>query len=279
MPNFTCNLTPAPCNMGPPAARHYHPTLSIWLSVDPMADKYPGVSPYVYCGNNPVRLVDPDGERIILNSLGRRETKKNMRKYFCEHFGTSKLFRFKLNGELTIRKTKFEEALSMANCEQELLLLGLRDAIMDNNNTAQIRISSDVCNELPMRLTLCTGQNPDGSQQLTTYEWGLPVGETGGGCTSPSEKAGCFFIGISDALSNNRGCTTGQYFKNEFGCIDILYTGSASSTFFHEVLDEFLNFYIRGNTTDQSPKINKVSFQNAALKNQGLPLRDGADHQ
>ena len=45
----------------PPAARHYHPTLSIWLSVDPLADKYPGVSPYVYCGNNPVRLKDPDG--------------------------------------------------------------------------------------------------------------------------------------------------------------------------------------------------------------------------
>ena len=47
-----------------PAARHYHPTLSIWLSVDPMADKYPGVSPYTYCGNNPVRLVDKDGREI-----------------------------------------------------------------------------------------------------------------------------------------------------------------------------------------------------------------------
>ncbi len=44
-----------------PAARHYHPALSIWLSVDPMSDKYPGLSPYTYCGNNPVRLVDPDG--------------------------------------------------------------------------------------------------------------------------------------------------------------------------------------------------------------------------
>ncbi len=44
--------------------RHYHPTLSIWLSVDPMADKYPGVSPYAYCGNNPVRLVDEDGREI-----------------------------------------------------------------------------------------------------------------------------------------------------------------------------------------------------------------------
>ncbi len=48
----------------PPAERHYHSTLSIWLSVDPMADKYPGVSPYTYCANNPVRLVDPDGREI-----------------------------------------------------------------------------------------------------------------------------------------------------------------------------------------------------------------------
>ena len=45
----------------PPLARHYNSDLSIWLSVDPMADKYPGVSPYTYCTNNPVRLVDEDG--------------------------------------------------------------------------------------------------------------------------------------------------------------------------------------------------------------------------
>ena len=61
MPNFTCPLPPVTC---PPAARYYHPTLSIWLSVDPMSDKYPGVSPYAYCGNNPVKLVDPDGKEI-----------------------------------------------------------------------------------------------------------------------------------------------------------------------------------------------------------------------
>ena len=53
----------AQCSLSP-AARHYHPTLSIWLSVDPMADKYPGVSPYAYCGNNPVVLKDPNGEEI-----------------------------------------------------------------------------------------------------------------------------------------------------------------------------------------------------------------------
>ncbi len=43
-------------------ARYYNSDLSIWLSVDPMSDKYPNMSPYVYCANNPVKLVDPDGK-------------------------------------------------------------------------------------------------------------------------------------------------------------------------------------------------------------------------
>ena len=29
-----------------------------------MSDKYPGVSPYTYCANNPVKLVDPNGREI-----------------------------------------------------------------------------------------------------------------------------------------------------------------------------------------------------------------------
>ena len=43
-------------------ARYYwSELLTGWLSVDPMADKYPNISPYAYCAWNPVRLVDPDG--------------------------------------------------------------------------------------------------------------------------------------------------------------------------------------------------------------------------
>ena len=42
-------------------ARYYNPDLSLWLSVDPMADKYPSLSPYNYCAWNPMKLVDPDG--------------------------------------------------------------------------------------------------------------------------------------------------------------------------------------------------------------------------
>ena len=46
-------------------ARYYSSDLSIWLSVDPMSDKYPSLSPYVYCANNPVKLVDPNGEAFV----------------------------------------------------------------------------------------------------------------------------------------------------------------------------------------------------------------------
>ena len=45
-------------------ARYYSSDLSIWLSVDPMSDKYPSLSPYAYSANNPVKLVDPDGRDI-----------------------------------------------------------------------------------------------------------------------------------------------------------------------------------------------------------------------
>jgi len=43
-------------------SRYYSSDLSIWLSVDPMSDKYPSLSPYSYCANNPVKVVDPNGE-------------------------------------------------------------------------------------------------------------------------------------------------------------------------------------------------------------------------
>ena len=38
--------------------------MTMWLSVDPMADKYPGISPYAYCAWNPIKLVDPDGRDV-----------------------------------------------------------------------------------------------------------------------------------------------------------------------------------------------------------------------
>ena len=51
-------------------ARWYDPVLARWHSVDPLAEKYPDVSPYVYCHDNPVNKVDPDGMDDYFNESG-----------------------------------------------------------------------------------------------------------------------------------------------------------------------------------------------------------------
>ena len=45
-------------------ARYYDPQSSTWLSVDPLAEKYAGWTPYNYCANNPIILTDKDGNKI-----------------------------------------------------------------------------------------------------------------------------------------------------------------------------------------------------------------------
>ena len=42
-------------------ARYYNPTVSVWLSVDPLASEFPSHSPYNYTLNNPINMIDPDG--------------------------------------------------------------------------------------------------------------------------------------------------------------------------------------------------------------------------
>ena len=42
-------------------ARHYTPSSARWLSMDPLSEKYYGVSPYAFCNNDPVNFVDLDG--------------------------------------------------------------------------------------------------------------------------------------------------------------------------------------------------------------------------
>ncbi|MBB4805901.1 RHS repeat-associated protein [Chryseobacterium defluvii] len=49
-------------------ARYYNPKASIWYGVDPLAEKYPSWSPYVYTFNNPINYIDPDGKEGIVIS-------------------------------------------------------------------------------------------------------------------------------------------------------------------------------------------------------------------
>ncbi len=42
-------------------ARWYYPAILRTTTIDPLAEKYYSISPYAWCGNNPVNFIDPDG--------------------------------------------------------------------------------------------------------------------------------------------------------------------------------------------------------------------------
>ena len=46
-------------------ARYYEPRLSLWMSTDPMQEKYPQHTSYLFVGSNPVNAIDPDGNKIV----------------------------------------------------------------------------------------------------------------------------------------------------------------------------------------------------------------------
>ncbi|MFV0546126.1 MAG: RHS repeat-associated core domain-containing protein, partial [Bacteroides sp.] len=48
------------------SARYMDPALGRFMTVDPMAEKYPSLTPYHYCANNPLIFIDPDGRKIVL---------------------------------------------------------------------------------------------------------------------------------------------------------------------------------------------------------------------
>jgi RHS repeat-associated protein len=65
-------------------ARQLSTTIPRFTTPDPLAEKYYSVSPYAYCGNNPVNRIDPDGKDIVLinvyktNNSGNYDAKKGV---------------------------------------------------------------------------------------------------------------------------------------------------------------------------------------------------------
>ena len=70
-------------------ARYYSSDLSIWLSVDPQASKYPSLSPYVYCADNPVKLVDPNGKEVIVSGSGSEDVTTQINNMTSKNFKVS----------------------------------------------------------------------------------------------------------------------------------------------------------------------------------------------
>ena len=54
-----------------------------WLSVDPLSDKYPQISPYAYGLWNPIKYIDPDGRKCTLSVNYKTNTITISTKYYA----------------------------------------------------------------------------------------------------------------------------------------------------------------------------------------------------
>ena len=82
---------------------------TLFLSVDPMADKYPSINPYAYCMWNPIKLIDPDGMDTIVSIALRNGdvsfwgTDKTSNGTFVEVYSDNNLVeRYSCNGIVSI---------------------------------------------------------------------------------------------------------------------------------------------------------------------------------
>jgi len=254
-------------------ARYYDSDLSIWLSVDPMSDKYPNMSPYNYCANNPVMLVDPDG-RII--KPYNEESKIHMMNYLSQQFGNNnKLFYFNTNNELKINRREYRAYMKTASSDQKLLLKGFKDAIK-SHKTLIVYVNQN-SNAFPV--TEKQGYYDAQGNYISQF-LDFNVTLVGSGVTMQQALSYYYYAIINDETANSEFCEAKSTKIGKDDVITHQTGGEASNVFIHEVLDEFLNYYDNGKINDNtSSKKDKVYYQNASLRNLGLRERTGNDHK
>lgn len=65
-------------------ARNYDPALGRWFNIDPLAENRYKNSPYMYCNNNPIIFVDPDGMDFTLTGAAAQDYARLLQSYYDE---------------------------------------------------------------------------------------------------------------------------------------------------------------------------------------------------
>jgi len=114
-------------------ARYYEPRISLWMSTDPLQEKYENISPYIYCANSPIRYTDPKGMEVEADELSMKNISYTLTKQ------EAKYVRFDKNGVLDKKRLNKSKSTSenmtalkaLANSE---IVYSFQVADKDHNN-------------------------------------------------------------------------------------------------------------------------------------------------
>ena len=109
-------------------ARMYDAATGKFFTIDPVAKKYYNISPYAYCGNNPIRRIDPTG-MVWEDPKEAEELKKNIDKRISQLEKSNKKIESKMaSGKLSKRKL---EKLSDRQQENNAMISNLKQSVND----------------------------------------------------------------------------------------------------------------------------------------------------
>jgi len=169
-------------------ARHFDAAIGCWHTTDPLCEKYYNLSPYNYCGGNPVKFIDPDGKTIHIQ--------------YIDNNGKYQVFSFSgFHGEpsISIPKNKFVSDFMQAY---------LYNAHGQMNNLIMAATNSKydiyVVDGTDARLVeeLGTQYNPQNGKQIIQWESRKGLRTTDGGYQSPATRLEHEFAHAIDYRNN-----------------------------------------------------------------------------
>ena len=226
-------------------ARYYNPKYALWLSCDPLQEKYPNTTSCNYCLNNPISSIDVDGNYVVV-----KVNDKTSYIYYKGHFYKNKLKKEK--GHWIITGNRLMEPKN-PNSFISKTLYALRK--LDNSKNSKIR---EVFNKI--------------SDLDNTFEHRIMA--TNGNSRTSAQESNVSIIRLNYRLTEENH----DYddFKN-IGVTDLELLG-------HEISHSYDNqLYLNRRGIDKATgvKINEieaVKFENLIRKEEGKPLRKTFDN-